>query len=241
MNARSHDEYRENIGAYVLGALPELEAELLERHLAGCESCRAEVEELRLVPAAMARSVPQIEPPASLKASLMEIVNAEAAERQGAAAEASRKPRRERRSFGTWLSGLQPRMAGAMAIAVLALGVVVGIGASRLGSDNGTSTMTVAAKIDRTVLPTGDASLALHGKRGTLELTGTPQPPQGRVYQLWYQHGSTIVRGGTFRPAGNGSYRAELPVAGANRVMVTVEREGGAPAPTGPPVMQFNT
>ena len=30
MNARSHEEYKENIGAYVLGALPELEAELLE-------------------------------------------------------------------------------------------------------------------------------------------------------------------------------------------------------------------
>jgi hypothetical protein len=28
-------------------------------------------------------------------------------------------------------------------------------------------------------------------------------------------------------------------VAGKDAVMVTVERAGGAPAPTGPPIMQF--
>ena len=65
------------------------------------------------------------------------------------------------------------------------------------------------------------------------------QPPAGRGYQLWYQHGKTIERGGTFRPRGDGSYQAELPVRGANAVMVTVERAGGVPAPTGAPVMQF--
>ena len=92
MNARSHDEYRDNIGAYVLGALPELETELLERHLATCESCRAEVEELRPVTAAMARSVPQVEPPPSLKANLMEIVNSEAT--RPAARQRSRATRR---------------------------------------------------------------------------------------------------------------------------------------------------
>ena len=240
MNTRSHDEYRDNIAPYVLGALPELDAELLERHLAGCESCRAEVEELRPVPAAMARSVPQIEPPPSLKASLMEIVNAEAAARAGEAGEPAR-PRRERRSFGAWLSGLQPRMAAAMALAVLALGVVVGLGVDKATNDNGGSTMTVAAKIDRKLMPTGNASLALDGKRGTLALTDAPQPPAGRVYQLWYQHGKTIERGGTFRPQSDGSYRASVPVAGSDAVLVTVERAGGAAAPTGPPVMQFNT
>jgi anti-sigma-K factor RskA len=241
VNARSHDEHKDNIGPYVLGALPELEVELLERHLAGCESCRAEVDDLRPVPAAMARSVPQIEPPPSLKASLMEIVNAEASARAGEAAEPARRPRRERRSFGSWLSGLQPRMAAAMALGVLALGVVVGIGVDKAANDSGSSTMTVVAKIDRAQMPSGDASLATDGRSGTLALTSAPQPPRGRVYQLWYQHGKTIERGGTSRTRSDGSYRARVPVAGADAVMVTIERAGGAPAPTGPPVMQFNT
>jgi anti-sigma-K factor RskA len=238
VNARSHEEYKDNIGSYVLGALPELEAELLERHLAGCESCRAEVEELQPVTAAMARSVPQVEPPASLKASLMEIVNAEAAARAGAEPQ---RPRRERRSFGSWFSGLRPRMATAMALGVLALGVVVGVGVGQLAGSDGAKSTTIAAKIDRKLMPSGDASLAVKGGTGKLELTDAPQPPAGRVYQVWFQHGKTIERGGTFRPHSDGSYSAEVPVEDTDAVMVTVEREGGVPAPTGPPVMQFNT
>jgi anti-sigma-K factor RskA len=228
VNARSHDEYKENIGPYVLGALPELEAELLERHLTGCESCRNEVDELQPVTAAMARSVPQVEPPASLKASLMEIVNAEAA------------PPRQRRSFASWFSTLQPRMAVGMALAVLALGVAVGVGVDQLANSGGPDTTTIAAKIDRSLMPSGDASLAVKGKTARLELTDAPQPPPGRVYQLWYQHGKSIERGGTFRPRGDGSYRAEVPVADTDAVMVTLERAGGAAAPTGPAIMQFS-
>lgn len=233
MSTRSHEEHKENIGAYVLGALPELESELLERHMATCESCRSEVEELRPVTAAIARSVPQVEAPPELKTRLMEIVNSEAAE----GAEPIRA--RERRSFGSWFASLQPRMAVAMALGVLALGVVVGVGVSQLGGGGGAKATTVAAKIDRKLMPTGDASLAVRGRSGKLALTGAPQPPAGRVYQLWYQHGKTIERGGTFRPRSDGSYQAQVPVGNANAVMVTVERAGGVPAPTGPPVMQF--
>jgi hypothetical protein len=103
----------------------------------------------------------------------------------------------------------------------------------------GAGTTTVAAQIDRKQMPTGEASLAVKGQTGKLELKGAPQPPAGRVYQLWYQHGKAIERGGTFRPRSDGSYDADIPVAGADRVMVTIERAGGAPAPTGRPVMQF--
>jgi len=234
VTVRSHDEYKDNIGAYVLGALPELESELLERHLAGCESCRAEVEELGPVTNALARSVPQVDPPASLKASLMATVNAEAAAR----ADRSPPERRERRTFAAWLSGLQPRMAVGMAAVVLALGVVVGVAVDRIGGGS-TSTRTVAAKIDRRLMPSGEAALQVKGSSGKLELRGAPQPPAGRVYQLWYQHGKTIERGSTFRPHSDGSYQADVPVGQANAVMVTVERAGGAPAPTGPPIMQF--
>jgi anti-sigma-K factor RskA len=237
MTTRSHEEYKDNIGAYLLGALPELEVELLERHLAGCETCRAEIEQLQPVTVALARSVPQVEPPPSLKASLMATVNAEAAMRAGTPVTA---PRRERRSLAQWLSGLQPRMAAGMAVAVLALGVVVGVTAERLGGGT-QSTRTLAAKIDRKLLPTGTASLEVKGSNAKLDLTNTPQPPAGRVYQLWYQHGKMIERGGTFRPRPDCSYRADVPVSGTNAVMVTIERAGGAPAPTGPPIMVFNT
>lgn len=47
--AEEHRRYRELLGAYVLGQLREAEAAELESHLEGCESCRAEVAELREV------------------------------------------------------------------------------------------------------------------------------------------------------------------------------------------------
>ena len=237
MSTRSHEEYRENIGAYMLGALPELEAELLERHLTSCETCRAEAEDLRSVSAAIARSVPQVDPPPSLKASLMAVVNAEAEVRAG---RPERAPRRQRPSLGQWFSSLQPRMAAAMALAVLALGVVVGVAADQLGG-GAQSAKTIAAEIDRKLMPTGSASLSVKGNAAKLTLTHAPQPPSGRVYQLWYQHGKMIERGGTFTPRPDGTYQADLSVAGTNAVMVTVEKTGGATAPTGPPIMQFNT
>ena len=230
MSARSHNEYQENIGAYVLGALPDLEVELLEMHLATCESCRAEVEELRPVTSALLRSVPQVEPPPSLKASLMRTVNEEAALRAGPRAAPAEKRRRR------WFEGWSPRLAVGLAVGLIALAVGIGVATNQGGS----SKTTVTAQIDRKLMPTGSATLVVSGDNGELKLKNAPIPPSGRVYQLWFQHGKTIERGGTFTPMADGSYSASVPVSGADRVMVTVEDEGGAPAPTGPPVMQFN-
>jgi anti-sigma-K factor RskA len=234
MSARGHEEYRENIGAYVLGALPELEAEVLERHLAECEECRAAVERLRPVTVALLRSVPQVEPPPSLKANLMRTVEQEAALR----AVAGRAPAEKRRR--RLVDRLTPRLAMGLAVAVLALGVAIGVGIGELAG-GGNETTTIAAQIDRKLMPTGTAVLKLSGEQGELSLKDVPAPPRGRVYQLWYQHGNKIERGGTFTPKPDGSYDATVPVSGADVVMVTFEREGGAPAPTGPPIMRFNT
>ncbi len=73
-----HSEYAENVGAYALGALPELEAQVFERHLMACEECQEELQRLNEAVEALPRSVTPHEAPPSLKASLMEVVNAEA-------------------------------------------------------------------------------------------------------------------------------------------------------------------
>ena len=241
MSVRSHEEYQENLGAYLLGALPELEAEVLERHLDTCESCRAEVQRLEVVTHALARSVPQVEPPPSLKAGLMRTVNEEASLR--AAAEGRAEPpaeRRERRGLRAWLAGLQPRVAVAGALAVLALGVVIGVTASKLSQ--GPGSRTVAAQVNH--LGRGAASLQLRSddRRATVSLSGAPQPPAGRVYQLWIQRGKMIERGPTFTVDSTGHGYRTIPggVQGADAVMVTVEPGGGSPAPTSPPVIRFN-
>jgi hypothetical protein len=231
VSARSHEEYKENIGSYVLGALPELEAELLERHLAGCDSCRAEYEELRPVPAALARSVPQVEAPTSLKASLMATVNAEAEMRAD-------KPVRVRRERRNWFASLQPRFAMAMALCVLALGVVIGVAADR-SSDHGER--TIAAKINRTLMPSGDAKLRVSGNREnvSLRLTNAPEPGSGHLYELWVRRDGRIVPGPVVRSGGDGNIKIPGGVHGADAVMVTLEKKR-VTAPTGPVVMTFN-
>lgn len=235
MNVRAHDEYRENIGAYVLGALPELEARVLERHLATCETCRADVERLQTVPNAIARSVPQVDPPPSLKASLMRTVREESAQRAGAGYGA-RPPRPALRE---WLAGLQRRAAIAGSLAVLALGVVIGVAAVKLSQGPGAH--TVAAQVNK--LPRGSASLEIGSdeRTATVKLTNAPRPPSGRVYQLWVQRGNTIQRGPVFTVDRRGEGSREIPggVRDADAVMVTVERSGGAPAPTQAPILRF--
>src|SRR6186997_1472730 len=107
----AHADQVENIGAYALGALPELKAQVFERHLMSCEECQQELHRLNQAVEALPRSVTLHEPPPSLKASLMHTVDAEAAP----------TPRPARRRFT--LPRLQPAFAWAAAACVLAAGV----------------------------------------------------------------------------------------------------------------------
>jgi anti-sigma factor RsiW len=83
--SRDHEQYEENVGAYLLGALTELESEVFERHIATCASCRQDFEHLRLASEALPRAVEPVEAPASLKKSLMSIVEASCRRRSASA------------------------------------------------------------------------------------------------------------------------------------------------------------
>ena len=91
MTTRDHTHYRDDIGAYLLGALTDLERQAFESHIANCAECRDEIEQLRPAADALPRSVEQVEPPAGLKTALMEVVEREARE---AAPERAHAPRR---------------------------------------------------------------------------------------------------------------------------------------------------
>ena len=43
MSARDHAAYQDEVGAYLLGALTDLEVQAFERHMAHCPNCRDEV------------------------------------------------------------------------------------------------------------------------------------------------------------------------------------------------------
>ena len=91
--------------AYLLGALTDLERQAFERHIATCGLCRDELERLRPAANALPRSVEQLAPPPSLKASLMEVVEREASESESEPAHPARGAPFWRRlaPSGSWL------------------------------------------------------------------------------------------------------------------------------------------
>jgi anti-sigma-K factor RskA len=214
-----HPRYRDDIGAYLLGALTELERQAFERHIAGCSECQEELERLRPAADALPGSVEQVQPPARLKASLMEVVEREAeAERQPAP---SRAPRRR---------FLRPALVAAGLLIALAIGVTV----TQLGGDE---TRTVTARVDP-AMPQAGGSLRIEGDDATLRLHDMPELGSTRVYQVWLQHGDRMVPTRTFEVGRSGAGRVELPdVSDAKGVFVTREPRGGAQVPSENPIV----
>lgn len=230
-----HEQYEENVGAYLLGALPDMEAEVFERHLDSCPTCRRELDELRVASEALPRAVEPVVPPPELKESLMATVRAEAAQQQEA-----KGKRRWSRPFLERLPRLTPGFAAVAATCVLAIGIGLGVGIANLG---GSSTKTVAALVDHSQAPGGMASLNVPSgdeKGALLSVQGLPDPGAGKVYEVWVQRDGTMQPAGAlFSVGAGGSGSAGIPgsLKGAEAVAVTAERDGGTLKPTQMPVL----
>ena len=245
----------EDVGAWVLGALPAGESERFAAHLPGCAVCRREVAELQMVADTLPLVAEQVTPPPELKDRIMTAVRAEAdvLEAAGPEADAVAAPAaadeparparpaaaRERPWWRRTLLALRPVPAAFAAAVLIALGVAGGVLVS--GGDNGPSARTVQASVALPTDPAARAALTVEGERATLSVRDFPSPPNGRVYQVWrLRRGQTApeptdalfdVRGGRAT--------VEVPggVEGVDKVLVTDEPNGGSAAPTRDPVV----
>ena len=208
-----HVRHQDDVGAYLLGALNDLERQAFERHLRGCAECQEELARLRPAADALPGSVQQFEPPARLKASLMEVVEREA--------RVTELPRR--------------RFTRPLAVAaVLLLGLVVGFGVAQLGGDE---TRTVSVTADK-AMPQAGGTLDIEDGTGTLQLHDMPELRGPRVYQVWLQHGDQLVPARTFEVGASGTGRVQLRgVDDADGVYVTREPRGGAQVPSEDPIV----
>ena len=234
--AHDHDQWADSLGAWLLGALPDDEAEGFAVHLDACAVCRDEVATLQVAADALPASVEPRTPPPALKGRLMAIVEREASLLEAAGPESDRAPRAEprRRGARTWLSGLLPRPALALGLVVLLL--VVGAGAGLLGRealDGGTKTIT--ARVSGS--SGARASLEVDDGHGRLVASKLPAPPAGRVYQVWLDKGgdSPEPTNALFSTRTDGSASVDVPgsLDGVRNVMVTDEPAGGSGEPTG--------
>ena len=209
-----HARYQDDIGAYLLGALNDLERKAFERHLAECPGCREEVERLRPAADALPGSVEQLEPPPELKARLMAEVERDT--------KVATLPRRGR-----------PTRLLAVA-AVLLLGLVAGFGIAQLGSED---TRTVTATV-ADAMPRAGGTLQVADDEATLRLHDMPDLGGARVYQVWLRHGERLVPARTFEVGPDGRGDVGLPdVRDADGVYVTREARGGAQVPSEDPIV----
>jgi anti-sigma-K factor RskA len=234
---RNHRRWRADLAAYLLGSLEAEEVEAMEEHLQGCERCREELRWLRPAVDVLPESVPQLDPPPGLKARLMAEVRSDVAQAEAPAAgwearRAAEPPRRRRRGF----RGFVWRPAAALTALALVVAVVVGyaVGTGGGGGPGTTTTKTVAqgGAVHATLEKSGDS--------GTLMLTGLEQARTGHVYETWVQHGNRApVPSSLFEPRRDGTASTAIPhqLEGADRVMVSVEPEGGSDQPTSSPIV----
>jgi anti-sigma-K factor RskA len=226
MSATDHDRRSDEIAAYLLGALAPGEAAELERHLAGCEECRMELEWLRPAAQLLPESVERVEPPRELRGRLMEQVRSEVDTAQAA-------PRARGWSIGGW--SLSP-VAGLAALAL----VVAAVGAYMIGnrgSGEGGATTVVTGRS-----PGVTAEMVSQGESGTLRLANLHQLPPDKVLQAWVRRGERVVSAKTlFVPNPDGTASATIDdMDGVSTVMVTAEPRGGSTQPTSPPIVSVS-
>ena len=223
MNETEHDRRRDDIAAYLLGALEPGEAAELERHVAGCPECEQELQRLRPAVQVLPETVDRIEAPAALRSRLIEQVRSEAGGSDAAPA-ARREPRRR--------FGLSP-LAG-LAVAALVVAAIGGYAISGGGS-GGPKTTTVISGHS----PGVTAEMVREGETGTLRLANLHQLPAGKVLQAWVQRGKQVASAkALFVPNSDGTATATIDnMHGVNTVMVTAEPRGGSVQPTSKPIV----
>jgi anti-sigma factor RsiW len=244
--------HADDAAGWVLGALPEDEQERFAEHLAGCEICRREVAELQMVADTLPLAAVQVAPPPELKDRIMAAVRAEAEVLKAAGPEADavpavpaaterERPRSRRPREQPWwrrpLVALRPVPAAFAAAALLALGIAFGV----LVANGGSSERTVQAQVVEPAAPAARASLTVAGDRATINVSGFPSPPSGRVYQVWLKRPGRTAPEPTdaLFDVREGRASVDVPggVEGVDQVLVTDEPKGGSAAPTRDPVV----
>lgn len=242
----SHGRHADSAAAYLLGALPELEAAAFERHMMGCAECRDQLELLRPAADALPRAVEPVVPSPGLKRALMAEVRADL---EPVAASARPGPlQRLRQAMTPRVGRIKPAMAWVSAAFLLGMGLVAGFGASNLFG--GEQPRVYAAHVSPTVAPQGTATLETDpdGEHGAvLSVAGMPTLPsadadQAEVYQLWLVRGGRVAPGAIFSVGADGSGYGTIPgsIRDVDQVLVTREPAGGAKAPSEDPVIDVN-
>lgn len=252
----SHDEIRIDLPAYLAHELPESRAADVRRHLAGCDACLREAEELRDV-SALLRSAPlEHEPPPHLERQVMTLVELDRAAGDPVhLADKSPTQRRPDRSPAMRLL--------ALAAAGLALiGLVLGAMSLRLrdraveAEDRNQAWENVYGSWGESVrevqlsggdLARGDvvASFIHHGGNNfgiSMRADGLDNVRSGSRYEVWLSNDESWISTGSFEisPTSDRVFYFHLgeDPRSYDKIWITVEPDDGDPQPSGRAVAQ---
>jgi anti-sigma factor RsiW len=217
-------------GAYALDALNDIERAEFDRHLATCDSCRAEVESLRDAAGHLA-DVSAGPPPADLRARIL-------------AGAQSVRP------LPPPIPELQQRRRIPALAAAAALVIGLGAGAAAWRPWEQEPEQVQVSLADRVrqapdaqswtqALTSGGSVTVTRSKSVGVAIwrsTGLKPLPSGRVYELWLQAPDESLKPAGLFSAGDGEVVMRGDAADAIGAGVTEEPAGGSPAPTTEPI-----
>ncbi len=218
-------------GAYAVDALDAEERLRFERHLAGCEDCQIEVASFRDATTALA-AASSTPVPSGLRAAVLAEVDHT---RQVSPLTAMARPAPPRRTG--WLLA-----AAAATVAAVGLGGLLVRAEGRIDDLEQTSELALAPDAQSVVLEDSATDLRLTWSdtldRGVLVGGQMADPGPGSDYQLWIVTDGEPRSVGVFEPDGGHVELGigDLPQPG-DTVAVTIEPDGGSPAPTTEPAM----
>lgn len=242
MTHSDHERRSDDLAAYLLGALEPAEAAELERHIEGCEDCRAELRWLEPAARVLPEEVERVEPSAELRLRILGEARADArrAAIDGASGEdgflrrMAAKLRGAGAGAGAGPAGLRPLAAlAALAVAIVAVVIYTGGG----GSDSEGPGAQVVARAGRAPGVTAEV-VRTGGTGAALRLENVRQLPDGRVLEAWVRREGRVepVRA-LFVPDREGRASTRIAdLSGVDLVMVTTEPKGGTSYPTSTPI-----
>jgi hypothetical protein len=239
----AHLPWSELAAGNALSSLDDADRELYLAHAATCAVCRALESDLAEVVAELAFTTPPVQPPASLRDSIMKVV-AEDAGRTGdsAATLAPTSPislvERRTRKAGRAGGLLRPVWAAAAAVVVVA---AVGVGVLVNGGSHSTSVAAQCAKVNcPTVQLTASgkavATVMMLGGTAYVATTGLPATPGGSSYVLWrFSNGTAVAVAAFSSTPTEGPVKAGAVAVPAKQVgELAISQEHGTVPPTSP-------
>ena len=225
MNDQRHEEIKELLPAYALGAVTQEELRAIRDHILGCEECMAEADAYGAATEGLALSVE----PAPLPAGFADSVLAKVAR-------PAPQPAPAPRPWNRWLAAL-----GAASLLVIGL-LTAALLDTRTDYDRAQRALAQILHDDRGMRLTGESGAVARmiptPDGGLFAAAGLREPPEGHTYQLWIIREGTPEDAGTFDVAdGSVVLDVEDSLEGAEAVAVTIELDGGAAQPTTDPVI----